>query len=114
MDTQKIGRTKRAKLISRAIAAGYSRYTLIELSSDEEERHDNEGGLTIDGRDIYLLGQTDARRTWGYMHRRSGQYLVGVIDHSDEGRAVLAALRAAFPAAIDDSYCHTQGFDLRR
>ena len=113
MDTQKIGRTKRAKLISRAIAAGYSRYTLIELSSDEEERHDNEGGLTIDGRDIDLLGQTDARRTWGYMHRRSGQYLVGVIDHSDEGRAVLAALRAAFPAAIDDSYCHTQGFDLR-
>jgi hypothetical protein len=110
MNTQRIGRTRRAKLIRRAIAAGYTRYNLINLSEEQEEQHDNNGGLTIGRHGIHLLGQTDTKCTWGYQHR-SGAWLVGVANLSTD--TLLPALREAFgDEQIDDSYCGTHGFRL--
>lgn len=96
MNTQKIGRTRRAKLLRDARLFGYERYQEITLTSEQEERW--ESGSTIAGREIHGLSQSDTNPSiWGYLSR-TGKLLVGPAGgpYSADRQALDARLADAF------------------
>jgi len=82
MNTQKIGRTKRAKLIRRAIAAGYTRYIEIYVTPEQERTWEPNG--RIGGREIHCIAQSDTHESrYGYPSRQ-GELLVGPCERAGD------------------------------